>query len=252
MKLSISTNPSPNTIWSGNSMFDNILKLCINQRTTYSMPAAVNSSPPQEQEHKQPLPQLHLHFHQLFHWAVSYSLTVFCWQGMVGGGWGWSYCSVQGPWAGECEEPSEWGQWCKGDYELLEWYGGITLTGVAVPIVWKMHSSILHFKANRTNKGYKFIAYNKQNSQYKIYCLQLSNHQHRIYFQVLLNSKYGRKELNAILDTKTARYLFNSPNHSSNIEHRILMPKYARNCRCYTNTQQTVLHSCKGSFHNYF
>jgi len=114
-----------------------------------------------------------------------------------------------------------------------------------------MHSSILHFKASRTNKQYKFIAYNKQNSQYKIYCLQLSNIQHRIYFQVLLISKYGRKDLKATLDTKTSRYIFNSLKHSNITEHTILMPQYLRTCHCYTNTQQTVLHSCKGSFQKF-
>jgi len=64
--------------------------------------------------------------------AFSYSLTVLCWQGTVGWGWRWSYCSVslgtrncvQGPWVGEGEEHSEWGQWCKGDCELWVKWGG--------------------------------------------------------------------------------------------------------------------------------
>jgi hypothetical protein len=30
---------------------------------------------------------------------------------------------------------------------LWGWNGGVPLVGVAVPITWEMHSSILHFKA---------------------------------------------------------------------------------------------------------
>lgn len=59
---------------------------------------------------------------------------------------------------------------------------------------------------------------------------------------MLLISKYGRKELIAILDTKTAGYLFNSLNHSNIIEHRILMPKYVRNCHCHTNCHCYTIH----------
>jgi len=66
----------------------------------------------------------------------------------------------------EGEEHSELVQCCKGDCKLgVKWegnnnrcccsncvadvgeMGGVTVTGVAVPIVWQMHSSILHFKA---------------------------------------------------------------------------------------------------------
>ena len=62
---------------------------------------------------------------------------------------------------GEGEEPRERGQWSNGDRELWGWNGGVPLVGVAVPITWEMHSSILHFKAWKT----KIITHNKQNSQ---------------------------------------------------------------------------------------
>jgi len=145
MKLSISTNSRPNTIWTANSKIDNIFKLCIKYRTICSMPAAVNSSPAhlyddthpyKEQEHKQPLPQLHLHFHWL-------SATV------------WLFCADREQWVeggAEVTAVSVWEreivcrvlEWEKvrstanGDSDVKVtanwgWNGGVT-----VPTVWQM------------------------------------------------------------------------------------------------------------------
>lgn len=175
-KLSIDTISRVNTIWTANTMIDNIPNFCINSSMIYS------SQQPSSMSSWRHLPLwgtgieiVSITTPSKLSSTVSLGLSAPLWlfcadkeRWFKGGpevtavsGWERETLYVAVLERGEGEEPRERGVWSNGDRELWGWNGGVPPVGVAVPITWEMHSSILHFKAWKK----KITTHNKQNSQ---------------------------------------------------------------------------------------